>query len=143
MIDPNAVSMELFAAFLDGNLADDDMRRVAAAIDADPDLSHIVGEAMRVDDSVVMMRCQPDGWQHEVPDADFDLPVVPSFAAVDGVVDLAVANPAMADTDVDDAYQLFDHAAALHVAAEPEPHYSDDLPSDLPDETADDAGDMF
>lgn len=93
----NTVSVERLAAFLDGNLADDDLQRVAAAIDADPALSDIVGEALLVDDSVEAMLTHPDEWQQDAIDNDYSLPVVPTFADAGAEVELVVAEPSVAD----------------------------------------------
>lgn len=93
----NNISIEQYAAFLDGNLSEEDMQAVAMAIDSDKEYSDILGEAMHVDESVEVYMNRPEDWQDEILDTDFDLPVVPLPVDAADVVELSVANPAEPD----------------------------------------------
>lgn len=93
------ISIEEFAAFLDGNLAEEDMLHVSMAIDGSPEYSGILGDVMHIDEAVdAFIHQQPDGWQQDVMDMDFDLPVVPVMAETADVVELAAAHPLETDT---------------------------------------------
>lgn len=71
------ISIERFAAFLDGNLSEADMQTVATAIDADKSLSDILGTAIEVDDEAELLIAQTDAWQEDILNMDFDLPEIP------------------------------------------------------------------
>lgn len=88
----NGISIEQFAAFLDGNLPDAEMEETAMAIDSSEEYSGILGEVMHLDDSVEAYMNQPEILQDEVPVMDFDLPVVPVLAGISDSVELSVAS---------------------------------------------------
>lgn len=96
------ISIEKFAAFLDGNLPEDEMLSIGTAIDGNTEYTDILGEAMSVDDSVNMMLPQADYQAEPFADMDIVLPAIPFPAVTDDVeVELIVSDP----------------SASLHVAA--------------------------
>lgn len=86
------ISIEQFAAFLDGNLKEEDMQSVAATIDVNKELSDILSEVMLVDESVDLYANHLDMLQSEMPDMDFDLPVIPILAESTETVELSVVS---------------------------------------------------
>ncbi|MBQ0020409.1 MAG: hypothetical protein KBT39_07810 [Bacteroidales bacterium] len=110
------ISVEQFAAFLDGNLAADEMQRVADAIDGYAALSDLLGDAMAVDDEVEALADLDAIVPDELLSMDFSLPdVVDLQPLVDDslsdvqllptddtdahVIELDIAHPIAADTD--------------------------------------------
>lgn len=80
--DTNPVTIEQFAAFLDGNLSEPDMQAVASAIDARQDLSAILREVIKVDDATAPFAGMSNPYA-DLPmpeDEDFVLPIIPSPA---------------------------------------------------------------
>lgn len=80
--DTNPVTIEQFAAFLDGNLSEPDMQAVASAIDARQDLSAILREVIKVDDATAPLAGMSNPYA-DLPmpeDEDFVLPIIPSPA---------------------------------------------------------------
>lgn len=81
----HTISIEQFAAFLDGNLPEADLQAVAAAIDADPELTSVLGDILQVDEASEPL----DGMLAAVPDelltdeAAFCLPEIPEAAPDD------------------------------------------------------------
>ncbi|MCI7272855.1 hypothetical protein MR642_00815 [bacterium] len=81
----HTISIEQFAAFLDGNLPEADLQAVAAAIDADPELTSVLGDILQVDEASEPL----DGMPAAVPDelltdeAGFCLPEIPEAAPDD------------------------------------------------------------
>lgn len=103
----NDISIEQFAAFLDGNLPDDEMQIVADAIDGNKEYTEILDDVMQVDETVDVYMSNPDTFQNELLDSDFDLPVIPVVPETADIVELAVVNPAevsAVDTDVHDVH---------------------------------------
>lgn len=86
------LSIERFAAFLDGNLNEEDMQEVAAAIDSSNEFTDILSEVMQVDECVDLYTSQPDMLQSESLDIDFDLPVIPVFSESPEEMELSVVN---------------------------------------------------
>lgn len=71
----NHLSLEQFAAFLDGNLSEADMQAVASAIDADPACSTVLGKTMMVDDLADWYAGQPEDMAESLAaEGDFVLP---------------------------------------------------------------------
>lgn len=110
------ISVEQFAAFLDGNLAADEMQRVADAIDGDAALSDLLGDAMAVDDEVEALADLEAIVPNELLSMDFELPDVIDAMPIDDdslsdvqllptddtdahVIELDIAHPIAADTD--------------------------------------------
>ena len=110
------ISVEQFAAFLDGNLAADEMQRVADAIDGDAALSDLLSDAMAVDDEVEALTDLEAVVPDELLSMDFELPDVVDVQPLDDdslldvhlfptddvdahVVELDIAHPIAADTD--------------------------------------------
>ena len=103
----NGISIEQFAAFLDGNLPDDEMQIVADAIDGNKEYTEILGDVMQVDETVDVYMSNPGAFRDELSDTDFDLPVIPVVPETADIVELAVANPAevsVVDTEIHDAH---------------------------------------
>ena len=74
-MDMNHLSLEQFAAFLDGNLSEADMQAVASAIDADPASSTVLGKTMMVDDLADWYAGQPEVMAETLAaEGDFVLP---------------------------------------------------------------------
>lgn len=84
----NGISIEEFAAFLDGNLSNDDMRKVGDAIDANKEYSVIMSDVMEVNDSVEVYSTQQDTLSAEIPDVDYNLPELPISLSSQDTVDL-------------------------------------------------------
>ncbi|MCQ2078051.1 MAG: hypothetical protein MJZ20_13675 [Bacteroidaceae bacterium] len=100
------ISIEKFAAFLDGNLQDEDMQEIVLAIDSNKEYSDILDDVIHVDDSVEIYTNQPDILQNEIFEQDFDLPVIPSLLDTSDAVELSIANSEVAsilDSSEDDA----------------------------------------
>lgn len=72
----NNLSIEKFAAFLDGNLPEDEMQAVASLIDANEDYSAMLDDVMTIDDSLDMLSDQDDLVPAELLEMDFDLPEI-------------------------------------------------------------------
>ena len=72
----NDISIESFAAFLDGNLSEDEMQRVADYIDADNDCSDILKDVMRVDQRTDFYTSHPELLTNEMPGMDIELPEI-------------------------------------------------------------------
>ncbi len=111
----DSISIEQFAAFLDGNLPDDEMQIVADAIDANKEYTEILDDVMQVDETVDVYMSNPDAFKDELLDTDFDLPVIPVLPETADIVELAAASPAevsVADTEVHDVHPTMASAAA-------------------------------
>lgn len=111
----NDISIEQFAAFLDGNLPDDEMQIVADAIDANEEYTEILNDVMQVDETVDVYMSNPDAFQDELLDSEFDLPIIPVVPEVADIVELSVANPVevnVANTGVHDVHLAMASEAA-------------------------------
>lgn len=86
------ISIEQFAAFLDGNLPEDELQVVEAAIDSQKVYSDILGEVMQVDDSIAESMDQSAICPDMLSDIDFELPIVPEFVLPSDVVELTNLN---------------------------------------------------
>ena len=77
------ISIEQFAAFLDGNLPETEMQAVASAIDGNPDFTAILGEVLNVDDTINPLDETTDFFAGEtLPDEEnFVLPEIPTVEA--------------------------------------------------------------
>lgn len=94
----NDISIEQFAAFLDGNLSEEDMQSVSSIIDADKEYSDILGDVMHIDDTVDTYTSMPDAYAEAIPDMDFDLPLIPvASVAEEDTVELQFANAPESD----------------------------------------------
>lgn len=70
------ISIEQFAAFLDGNLSEEEAAAVEVAIDGNGQLSGILDDAMNIED---YMDFQPESafeLPEEIASMDFELPVI-------------------------------------------------------------------
>lgn len=97
------VSIEEFAAYLDGNLTEDGMNEVASAINSEDNLHAIMSSCQTVDDTLAnyepLQLTVPD----EISTMDFEIPNVNDgdYLNIGDWADLDVAACA-ADTSVDD-----------------------------------------
>lgn len=147
----NNLTIEQFAAFLDGNLSDDDMQIVSATIDANPEYAAILSDVMSVDDSVEVMSGYDNILPDELLNMDFDLPIVPDLSDSSAMVELASiekpesdtveilnddVNITMASDKIDDVVNTSCHGEAL--AESP----SIDEPFDM-DQQPEDTNDFF
>lgn len=88
------ISIEKFAAFLDGNLPDDEMQGMETAIGESALYSDILGEVMEVDDTVELLIANGDDLAALSADTDLALPEIPLPEDMDEVsVEQVVANP--------------------------------------------------
>lgn len=90
----NGITIEQFAAFLDGNLSNDDMQIVSDAIDVNKDYSAILSDVMEVNDTTDVYSAQQDFLLSEMPGMDYDLPVLPISLDSQDTVELTPVNPA-------------------------------------------------
>ena len=90
----NNLTIEQFAAFLDGNLSDDDMQMVSATIDGSPEYAAILSDVMSVDDSIEVMSGYDNILPDELQGMDFDLPIIPEMSDSSALVELtSIENP--------------------------------------------------
>ncbi len=90
------ISIEKFAAFLDGNLPDDEMRGMEKAIEESDLYTDILGEVMEVDDTVELFTANGDELAALSADIDIVFPEIslPAGVDIDEVeVELSVADP--------------------------------------------------
>lgn len=144
------ISVEQFAAFLDGNLAADVMQRVADAIDGDAALSDLLGDAMAVDDEVEALADLEAIVPDELLNLDFDLPDVIDAMPIDDdslsdvllmpaadtdadVVELDLAQPFAADTDTDAPLVAMEPDIDTPFAADEDMSVVDDVDGDMVD----------
>lgn len=87
------ISIEKFAAFLDGNLPETELQAVASAIDGNPDFTAILGEVLNVDDAINPLNETTDFFAGEaLPDEEnFVLPEIPAVEAE--IVEVLPAEP--------------------------------------------------
>ena len=88
------ITIERFAAFLDGNLPQEEMQHVADLIDSTPLYNDILGEVMSVDDTIDdMLSSGTDIFTETFPDVDVVLPEIPLPVNIDDdMVEVAAAN---------------------------------------------------
>ncbi|MGN1214184.1 MAG: hypothetical protein ACI4TR_04745 [Bacteroidaceae bacterium] len=86
----NDISIESFAAFLDGNLSEAEMQRVADYIDANNDYSDILKDVMTVDQRTDYYTNHPELLTNEMPGMDIELPEILSTVETE-TVDLEYA----------------------------------------------------
>ena len=144
------ISVEQFAAFLDGNLAADEMQRVADAIDGDATLSDLLGDAMAVDDEVEALTDLEAIVPNELLSMDFSLPDVIDVMPIDDdslsdvllmpaadvdahVVELDIAQPFAADTDTDASLVAMEPDVDESYAADEDMPVVDDTDGDMVD----------
>lgn len=70
------VSIEQFAAFLDGNLPEDEMAAMEVAIDGSERLSGILDDAMDIEDYMDLQPQSAFELPEEIASMDFELPVI-------------------------------------------------------------------
>ena len=111
------ISIEQFAAFLDGNLPETEMQAVASAIDGNPDFTAILGEVLNVDEAIVPLDGTTDFFDGEtLPDEeDFILPEIPAVEA-----DTVEVLPAEAEATILKSAEPGDDTPSLAAAAAPE-----------------------
>lgn len=105
-LSDNKVSIEQFAAFLDGNLSEEDMQNISAAIDANPEFTTILSDVMSVNDSLDFLSEHENILPDELQNMDFEIPEILSPSLTDTTVDLYMADaedessPQLLSTDV-------------------------------------------
>lgn len=123
------ISIEQFAAFLDGNLTEEGMQDVAKMIDLNHEYTDILEEVMHVDDSVDAFMVQPEMFNDVFLDSDFDIPVVPELVMSDNMVELSLAHPEDSDTVMVENADVL-HDATSNISDEDEvlvhPHVNED-----------------
>lgn len=97
-LSTNNISIEKFAAFLDGNLPVEEMQHISAVIDGNEMYAEILGDVMHVDDAVEAIESQSDILPEELQYMDFDLPVIPLNPDIDNSVELIAVNADESDT---------------------------------------------
>lgn len=88
---PN-ISIEEFAAYLDGNLLPDGMERIEQAISSDPSLAAIKGLSDRVESDVDSFYENNLQIPESIANLDFDLPNIDKFNGGQNSFELEVAN---------------------------------------------------
>lgn len=88
---PN-ISIEEFAAYLDGNLLPDGMERIEQAISSDPSLAAIKGLSDRVESDVDSFYENNLQIPESIANLDFDLPNIDKFNGGQNSFELNVAN---------------------------------------------------
>lgn len=88
---PN-ISIEEFAAYLDGNLLPDGMERIEQVISSDPSLAAIKGLSDRVESDVVSFYENNLQIPESIANLDFELPDIDNFNGVQNSFELEVAN---------------------------------------------------
>lgn len=106
----NALSIEQFAAYLDGNLAEEEMQQVAAIIESDKALSGILGNVMEVDEMVETAMAHPDEMLQEMAEMKVDLPLVPTLVGTADELELAATIDSDTVTTVEEDYNLAEEA---------------------------------
>lgn len=90
--EPNNISIEKFAAFLDGNLAEEEMRTVEMAIDTNSGYSDIIRDILNIEDSVDLYLQQDNLIPEELLDPNLELPVVPVPSIADDFIETFAEN---------------------------------------------------
>ncbi len=71
------VSIEKFAAYLDGNLSDDEMNRIDALVSTNPDMEELVAVSDEVDEDIQVYMQDEFAYEADMTaleDSDFDIP---------------------------------------------------------------------
>lgn len=71
------VSIEKFAAYLDGNLSDDEMNRIEALVSTNPDMEELVAISDEVDEDIQVYMQDEFAYEADMTaleDSDFDIP---------------------------------------------------------------------
>ena len=71
------VSIEKFAAYLDGNLSDDEMNRIDALVSTNPDMEELVAISDEVDEDIQVYMQDEFAYEADMTaleDSDFDIP---------------------------------------------------------------------
>lgn len=112
------VSIEEFAAYLDGNLSDDEMNRIDALVSTNPEMGELVAISDEVDEDIQVYMQDEFAYEADMTaleDSDFDIPNIdadlPPHIGTDNPEYREVACAAdMASeiTDIDETNQLND-----------------------------------
>lgn len=132
------VSIEEFAAYLDGNLTEDGMNEVASAINSEDNLHAIMSSCQTVDDTLAnyepLQLTVPD----EISSMDFEIPNVNDGDYLNigdwADLDVAACSACAADTSVDDFMNPENDIASMndHTGLDDDPsdmvsdHFMDD-----------------
>lgn len=71
------VSIEKFAAYLDGNLSDDEMNRIDSLVSTNPDMEELVAVSDEVDEAIQVYMQDEFAYEADMTaleDSDFDIP---------------------------------------------------------------------
>lgn len=71
------VSIEKFAAYLDGNLSEDEMNRIDALVAANPDMEKLVAASDEVNEDIQVYMQDEFAYEADMTaleDSDFDIP---------------------------------------------------------------------
>ena len=112
------VSIEKFAAYLDGNLSEDEMNSIDALVSTNPDMEELVAVSDEVDEDIQVYMQDEFAYEADMTaleDSDFDIPNLdadlPPYPGTDtpGYREVAcVADAAEGITDIDGTNQLND-----------------------------------
>jgi len=91
------ISIERFAAFLDGNLPEKEMQDVADIIDSDRNYMDVVSATIDIDNMVEVIADDTNVLPEELCDMDFEFPVIPAFDSINGEVEIL---PVLDETEV-------------------------------------------
>ena len=112
------VSIEEFAAYLDGNLTEDGMNEVASAINSEDNLHAIMSSCQTVDDTLANYEPLQLTVPNEISTMDFEIPNVNDgdYLNIGDWADLDVAACAAcaADTSVDDFMNPANDVASMN-----------------------------
>lgn len=137
------VSIEEFAAYLDGNLTEDGMNEVASAIHSDDSLQDIRSSCHAIDDTIANYEPLQLTVPEDISSTDFEIPQIDdnNYLNIGDWADLDVAacavDPFVADTmgTEDDSSSMSDH---IGLDEESSDIISDHLGSDLNETMSDD-----
>lgn len=124
------VSIEEFAAYLDGNLTEDGMNEVASAINSEDNLHAIMSSCQTVDDTLANYKPLQLTVPDEISTMDFEIPNVNDGDYLNigdwADLDVAACSACAADTSVDDFMNPGNDIASTN-------HHAglDDDPSDM------------
>lgn len=98
------VSIEEFAAYLDGNLTEDGMNEVASAIHSDKSLQDIASDSINIDESIANYESKGQSIPDDMVSDDFEIPDITEYFEnsdisylIDDSVNIEAAEPSHAE----------------------------------------------
>ena len=98
------VSIEEFAAYLDGNLTEDGMNEVASAIHSDKSLQDIASDSINIDESIANYESKGQSIPDDIVSDDFEIPDITEYfensdisSLIDDSVNIEAAEPSHAE----------------------------------------------